>query len=290
MPTSLEITALARKIVDEIWASNNDRIYVNTYCEEKINTIYSSLGSLTISDLTESIIKKVVFYVNKKIDHCKTECTSPPFEFNHYPPNTLIRYSIKHEENPLMHILRKHKKELQGTINQMSWKSFEQLATYLLEVNGVSPITLTKVNQEGIDFCGLYDLGKYAQSLIIPQNLKARIIGQVKHYNTKINPSLTRAFATYCQSIKHNDQSIIQNLPGWFKDSKSPVLGIFITTSDFTKRARDYAQKEWIILKHGEHVIEELIKSPNNKNWLSNDKTGSLTFDKKLFLESFKKH
>lgn len=113
------------------------------------------------------------------------------------------------------------------------------------------------------------------------------MIGQVKHYSKKIQPKLIRAFNTYCEDVKNEKKEIIKDLPNWFTNNKTPILGIFITTSDYTSGAIKYAKKEWIILKNGEQVVDYLIKSPLSNNWVK-QKGRKLIFDKTSFLNSFK--
>jgi hypothetical protein len=289
MRVSSDITKLARIIFKEIVESDKDNIDLDKYCAEKLKSVYRNISDLEIADELEEVVEKVKFYINKRKEYCDSQGITPEYEFNDYPSNTLFRYSIKHKEDVWLSFLRRHKKNLQKAINKMSWKDFEKLCEHLLEINGVEPVILTRVNQEGIDFCGLYNIGSYISSMIIPQFFQIKIVGQIKHYSDKIQPKLLRSFYTYCESIKNREDNIIRKLPNWFNEAKTPVLGIFITTSDFTKGAIKFAKKEWIITKNGEQFVEDLIKSPKRQMWISQNRNSRLTFDKNAFLQFFTK-
>jgi len=278
---------IAKQITEEIWKSTEDKIELSKYCEIKLKDTLPSLNAMQIGDIIDEIVEKVSFYINKKIEHCKEIGIAPNYEFNDLPRDGLFRYSLKYKESPLISFLRKQKQSLLKLINKMPWQSFEHLCTRLLQIYGVNPIKVTKVNQEGIDFCGLYNIGNQSNFMIIPKSFKIKVVGQVKHYSNKIQPKSVRSFNTYCEDVKHEKTEIMNSLPSWFAKNKAPVLGIFITTSDFTKATIIYARKEWIILKNGEQVLEDLIKSPLNKNWIQN-KNGQLVLNEDLFYETFK--
>jgi len=286
MDCIFNVSKLVKEIVKEILQSKQDTINLNDYCISKLKCNYPRLSDLEINDKLDEIVEKVTFHINKRNEYRKNRDITPEYEFNTYPPKVLFRYSVKHKEPQLISYLRKQNKVLLKAINDMSWQSFEYLCKHLLKINGVDPIKLTKVNQEGIDFLGLYNLGNYGSSVIIPRNFKLKIVGQVKHYFNKIKPRQVRAFDTYCKDVKNEEKDIVKDFPEWFTKAKIPVLGIFMTTSDFTKASSRYVKKEWIILRNGEQIVENLIQSHYSKDWVKN-KDGHLSFDKTLFLEFF---
>jgi len=288
MINSSDVNNLAKNICKEILESTQNIIDLDKYCTENLKHNFPDISNLEIADELDKIVGKVKFHINKRNEYCKNQGIAPEYEFNDYPPNVLLRYSVKYKEPQLISFLRKQRGSLLKAINKMHWQSFEYFCKHLLESNKVSPVKLTKVNQEGIDFCGLYAIGKHVSSVVIPKNFKIRIVGQVKHYSNKINPKLVRAFNTYCEDVKNEKEDIIKDLPEWFTKNKTPVLGIFMTTSDFTSRAIEYAKKEWIILRKGEQIVECLIESPNIRHWFKNE-GGYLTFNRASFLESFEK-
>lgn len=282
----LNVSKFVKEIVEEILHSKQDMISLNEYCISRLKCRYPALSDLEINDKLDEIVEKVTFHINRRNEYCKNKDITPEYEFNTYPPKVLFRYSVRHKEPQLISYLRKQNRILLNAINDMSWQSFEYLCKHLLKINGVDPIKLTKVNQEGIDFLGLYNINNCGSSVIIPKNFKIKIVGQVKHYLDKIGPKQVRAFDTYCKDVKNEQKDIVKNFPAWFTKTKIPVLGIFMTTSDFTKAASRYTKKEWMILRNGEQIVENLIQSPCSKDWVKNE-DGHLIFDKTLFLKFF---
>ena len=283
----LKINKLAKDIFENgILKSKKEKIDLNILCSEKIKIKQPKINELQISDHSEQLIKKITQYVNKRKNNCESQGLRPEYEFADYSSTILLRCGINCGESPAIYFLRKNNKELFKTINKMSWNYFEKFCKKLLEINNISKIELTKKNAEGVDFCGLYPLGKYFHSTIIPANFKIRIVGQIKHWSKKVNPKEVRSFSTYCTDIKNGEKTAIKDLSEEFKENKAPILGIFLTTSSFTKSALRFAEKEWIILKNGNQIVEDIINSPNINKWVKN-KGDKLVFDKDLFLKSF---
>ncbi|ODS36648.1 hypothetical protein BEH94_11700 [Candidatus Altiarchaeales archaeon WOR_SM1_SCG] len=288
-------TTLAKKIYEEIFYLEplQDKIDLDGYCEKKLKIEFPNLSDPEIADELENILEKVKFRINKRKEYCEKQCIAPEYELAEYPPNLLLHYSFKYNEPPLLSFLRKQNRQVLKGINEMSWDSFEYLCKHLLEINGVKPLTLTKRNQEGIDFCGLYDIGSYttySSSMIIPKTFTIKIVGQVKHYPIeKIKPREIKSFSTYCDDVKNEKERVIKKLPTWFNEAKRPVLGVFITLSAFTRGTIGHSENEWIVLRDGEQVVEDIIKSPYSENWVKSIGE-KLTFDKESFLKSFEKN
>lgn len=288
MLSNSEITKIAKIILKEIKDSKFDKIDLEKYSYDKLKKHFPNLSAFQLIDENQVLLKKTKFYICKWIEDCKKDGISPAYEFNEFPEYLLISYSIKHKEDLRISELRKQKKELIQAINKISWQKFEFLCKYILEQNGIYPIQLTAKNQEGIDFCGLFDTGKYLTTRLLPANFKIRVIGQVKHFSNKISPVLIRSFHTYYLSVQRGDQNLVKKLPTWFLSVKSPILCIFMTTSGYTRRAVNYAEQEWIILKTGEQIAEDLIKSSDTREWFS-QKNGKQIFNERLFTKFFGK-
>jgi len=283
---ALEKSKLAKLISKEIWNSTQDQIDLYEYCAAKLKNTYPGLSKLQINDELDNIIAKVKFYINKRIEHCKKQGTTPEYEFNDYPPDILFRYSLKHREEPSLSTLRKQRPEILRAIKEMPWKKFEYLCKHILEINGVIKSYLASQHQEGIDFYGLVDIDKYFPGVLF-KGCKLRIIGQAKRLSKEVGPNWIRSFKTYLDDVHNKKEDVLKKFPAWFTEIKAPILGIFITTSKFTKGAFKYAKREGIILRNGEQIIEDLIKSTESQTWLSQDKNGRSTFDKNAFLQFF---
>jgi hypothetical protein len=282
-------TKIAKLILKEIKDLSLDKIDLEKYCYEKLKKHFPKLSEFQLTDENQVLLKKTKFYINKWIEECKKEGIIPAYEFNEFPEYLLIRYSIKYKEGSRISELRKQKKALIQAINKISWQKFEYLCKYILEQKGIHPIQLTTKSQEGIDFCGLFNMGNYLTSGLIPANFKIRVIGQVKHFSSKISPTLIRSFHTYYLSVQRGDQNVVRKLPNWFVSTKSPILSIFMTTSSYTRRAINYAEQEWIILKTGEQIAEDLIKSSDTNKWFLENSYGKFAFSRKGFQDFFSK-
>lgn len=287
-PSSI-ITKIAKKILKEIKATSLDKIDLEKYCYEKLKEHCPKQSNLELVDEVPNLLKKAKFYLNKWIEACTRQGIAPSYEFNHFPPNLLIHYSIKHGESSWLAQVRKQKTALIQAINEISWQDFENLCKSILKQKGINQIQRTAKNQEGVDFCGLVNIGGHPTCGFIPTSFEVRIIGQVKHVAKKITPIQIRSFHTYYESVQRGDTAVTKKLPQWFTSVKSPILCIFMTTSSYTHRASDFAKQEWIILKTGEQIAEDLITSPDAKQWFTRNKRGQLFFDPKSFGNFFHK-
>uniref|UniRef100_A0A7C3URU7 Restriction endonuclease n=1 Tax=candidate division WOR-3 bacterium TaxID=2052148 RepID=A0A7C3URU7_UNCW3 len=173
-------------------------------------------------------------------------------------------------------------------MKEMPWGDFEYLCLHILEINGIINFSPTEKNQKGIDFCALLELDRYSLPGILLKGCRVKIVGQAKRFSREIGEGLVRNFKTFLEDVQEPKRDVIEKLPKWFKEIKSPILGIFLTTSKFTKGAIKYAQKEGIILKDGEQILEDLIKSPDSGKWVSTVENGKFIFNKNAFFDFFK--
>ena len=139
----------------------------------------------------------------------------------------------------------------------------------------------------GIDFYGLLQMERFSSGVLL-RNAQIRIIGQAKHYKDIVEHTEVRIFKTHRDDLLQDTGNAIKKLPYWFIESKDPLLSIFVVTNKFTKGAKAYAKKNNIILRDGEQVVEDLIKSANAKTWFTL-KNGMMVFDEKFFTEFFAK-
>ena len=154
MLTPSELTKLSRDIFKKVLNSTKSKIPLNKYCMSKLTLMRPNLSDLEIGEEVDKILEKVKLYLIKENLRRENLNIAPEYEFDDHLPNILVRYSEKHKEPPILSFLRKHKKTLLTAVNAITWRSFEHLCKHLLEVNGVYPFKITKINQEGLDFCG----------------------------------------------------------------------------------------------------------------------------------------
>ncbi|HEX7320182.1 MAG TPA: restriction endonuclease [bacterium] len=257
-----------------------DKINLKDYCTKKIEKMYPGQSPLEITDSLDDILPKVESYFVTRKEVCDSRGVGAEYELCESLPHMIISYSLIHNESLWLANFRKCRATILRTMCSMPWQGFEKLCVDLLKISGVNPVKQTKTNQEGIDFIGLYNIDKEISLGIIPKKYQIKVIGQAKRYSKKVEPGLVRSFKTYYDETRNGQV----DLPIWFTKNEGPILGIFYATSSFTRRAANFAQKEWIILKNGEQIIEDLTKLPIDKNWFSQDKKGELKFNKELFI------
>lgn len=287
MPALQEITKVAKQIASEAWNSHKDMIDLEELCEEKLKDSFPGISDLQISEILDDLLSKVKNYINKEISSCENKGTTPPYEFNDYPPNMLFSHSLKHKEDTRLAFLRKHHREIGTVMKQMNWRNFEYLCKHLLQINGVVKSFVTRGTKEGgIDFYGLLDIDKYLSGILL-KDLKVRIIGQAKCHSKEVGEGWIRKFYTHLEDFLKKEGRGIKNLPKWFIEVKTPVIGIFAATSTFTKGAITYAKKKGILLREGDQITEDLIHSPKADGWFQRGENGNLIFKQELFMKSF---
>lgn len=282
---------IAKKLLGEINTSTvKDQIDLNKHTIKKLKKYSPGLSELERIESADGIVKKLCILLREHIEICCANDITPKYEFSECFENTLVSYSKMHDEPQPLSFLRKHKDKILKLINlKMSWESFEHLCKHILINDGIEKVSLAKKGQEGIDFYGVFKTANHLKLDIIPKNCKIKVVGQVKRYKRKIKPGDVRAFKTYCDDIMlSRDVKLVNKLPTWFKNMKCPVVGIFMTTSDYTKRALEYPTGDWKILRNGQQIVELIIKLPEGQNWIT-ERKGLRSFDGNAFLETFQR-
>lgn len=282
----LFLNKFTKKMVEEILSSNAEQINIEEYCEKKLKETCKNLSILERADILPNVIKKLKHHFDKKMGNLNQRGIRPEYEFVEYPPNTLCKYDLLHENG--FSFIRKHRREILDTILKMNWRSFEFLCEHLLKINNIVISGVTSRGKEGgIDFFGLLEMNRFSTGVLL-KDAKIRIIGQAKRYRNVIDDTKVREFKTHRDDLLQNIGRAIPKLPLWFTKSGAPLLSFFIITTKPTKGAKTYAEENSIILRDGEQVVEDLIKSIHAREWFSRKK-GKLFFDEKLFMNFFKK-
>lgn len=283
----LSLTKLAKKIENEIISSGKAKIDIEEYCKKKLKDTYKNLSNLQIADILNNCVEKVERYFRKKIEDSKFRGVPPEYEFIVYPPHVLYRHNQLDGENRFS-FRRKYRKKILKLIQEMKWRDFEFLCKHLLEINKITPAGVTsKVKEGGVDFYGLLQMDRFSTGVLL-KDVKIRIIGQAKRYSNVVGEEKVRNFWTHYKEFSSGEGRAIKKLPKWFTQPQAPVLGFLITTSKFSRDAKEYAKKRDIILRDGEQVVEDLIKSPRAEEWFSY-KEGKQVFDETLFMKFFGK-
>lgn len=280
-----EINRLAERLRDGILQYTPSEVRLPNYCKKKIIANFPEIEGLDVDGEAERLRRRLRKLFKDRDKECDENGVPSEYLFANYAPDTIVWNELV--EDPITKFLRKQKTKIKETITDMTYQSFEKMAVHLLKTNGVDPVEVTKPGQEGIDFCGYYTFESCPDSIIIPQKFNVKIVGQVKKWDRNIHPIHIISLYYYSIAVKNSSREIVSKFPAWFNDINEPVIGIFVTTSKYTKRAREVAQPEWLILRAGDHVVEGLLKSPDKEKWVTKVK-GRYRFVKKAFKDSFK--
>lgn len=288
-----EVFRKAKKIakdIEEKISSTTDKINLDKYCEEKIGSWYKNLSSFQISEISEKLVKKVKFYLQKKADDIKfSQRTTPSYAIPQFS-NTVFRYDVLHREDSVYSLIIENRRKILKTLHKMPWKAFEFLCKYLLETQDLRRVEVNPTSR-GADFFGIIEMEKFSEGILL-KDAKIRVFGEAKRHSGKIGESEMIKFCKRYEDLVEGKKSIIRKLPKWFVDTKYPVLGMFITTSEFTRDAKSYVRDDdhSIILIEGEQIIEDLLKVQEVRDLWFTRKDGKLTFDVTLFINYFKEH
>lgn len=279
------LSKLAKEVVADILSSDKDRVSIEEYCRKKLEETCKGCSNLQIAEILSSLVEKVKYHFKKIEEDKYNRGVEPEYKLVEYPSDTLLRYDL-HGENGLSYI-KKYRKEILNTICKMNWRSFEFLCGHLLDINNIIISGVTGGTKEGgIDFYGLLEMNRFSTGVLL-RDAKIKIIGQAKRYKNVVGHTEVRVFKTHRDELLQNTGNAIKKLPSWFIESKDPLLSILVVTTKFTRGAKTYAKKNNIILRDGEQVVEDLIKSTHAREWFSL-KDGTLIFDEVLFMKFFK--
>ena len=248
---------IVREIANQIWNSRELIIDLEDQCDRLLRKHLPNISSLEICEVLEDVVRKVKSQLRSEINHCRKKGTTPRYEFSEV---TNVLYRARHIRVD----------EIKLGIKNIKWRNFEYLCKHLLEINGIEEAEVTSGTKEGgIDFYGLLRMHKFARGVLL-KDLEIRIIGQARHRSahTKIGHPEVKLFAKQYTDFKSGKGKGREAVPDWFRNSKSPLTGMFITNTEFTKDAYDAAKEEGIILKDGDQIAEDLFRSPRVNEWL----------------------
>lgn len=248
---------IVREIANQIWNSQELNIDLEDQCERLLRNHLPNISDLEICDILEGVVRKVKSQLKREITQCREKRVTPRYEFSEVS-NVLYRARDVRID------------EIRSKIKTVDWRNFEYLCKHVLQINGIEEAEVTRGTKEGgIDFYGLLRMRKFSQGILL-SGLEIRIIGQARHRSAdqKIGDPEIKLFAKQYSDFKKGRGRGRRAVPDWFKNLKSPVTGIFITNTQFTKDAYDAAKEEGIILKDGDQIAEDLFRSARVNEWL----------------------
>ena len=250
--------SIVREIANQIWNSKESVIELEVQCGRLLRKHLADISDLQVCEFLEDVVRKVKAHLRSVINECREKRTTPRYEFSEVGDILYRARDIRVDE-------------IKSRIKNINWENFENLCKALLEINGIEGAGITrKAKEGGIDFYGLLLMHKFATGVLL-KGLEIRIIGQAKHRSAegKIGEPEVKLFAKQCSDFERGTGKGQKAVPDWFKKAKSPLSYMLITNSEFTKDAYNAAKAEGIVLRNGDQIAEDLVRSPKVNEWLS---------------------
>jgi len=283
----LEMRKIAKQIADEVWESSERRTSLGEFSERKIKACCPQISELELSEVTEGVVEKAKVYLERRITLLELKGATARYQFDDCFADTLILTSIG---DPLVDMLRAREQNLRLALKRVGWKTFQYVCKHLLEINGAVKSAVTRGTKEGgVDFFGLLEIGTWTSPMVLLKGMEIRVVGQAKHTSTnaKVGDGVIKKFAKECEDFRSDSGKAAEILPSWFVENKSPVIGVVITNGEFTRDAKKYGNRERVILRDCDQIIEDLIHSPKSRDWVYREENGNISFNENSFIGSF---
>lgn len=241
----------------------------------------SSGFDLSASDMfVDKFGDKVLSSINREIRRCESKFIIPEFTVTSYNSRIIQRSeyvidSDKTVENNKSII--KYRDLIFDELKNITWRDFEFLIKYVLKANYLKEPRVTQgSNDQGIDFYAFLELEDHVVlSNRFSKDIKLRIVGQAKHStkNNKVGHAKVASFATEIRKLRRRQNTdYFKCLDEDFYLNEYPILGIFITNTNYSPKSKNFADEYGIIIWDGEQISEDLAGSSFLKNILVNEK------------------
>jgi len=274
-----------KQIASEIWDSDTRNVDLQKFCEGKLKELNPEITDLEIADEIDKLMLRIRRQIEKSITSFHEKGIPPRFEFDDYLLNMLRRYGSDKNNN----WIRKYQTQIRRAIKSMNPITFEHFCRQILEINGITKSFVTRASREGgVDFYGLLEMCNYTGEVFL-STVKLRILGQAKRYsgNNKVSEAGIDEIRTKYNDFQNKRGRAFAILPIWFTQSNHPVIRMVVTTTGFTRGAKESAERDNIILRDGDQITEDIINSPKAVKWFESNKHGNRNFSRDLFLQSF---
>ena len=146
-------------------------------------------------------------------------------------------------------------------IDALTNREYEALACIVCESIGSTKTHITPPgNEGGIDFFATLSTNN-SSHIFSSIGTEVRIIGQCKKYVTPVTVDKLEQFITTLQNVRHRSERVRKHIPGWFDDSRGPIIGWIIAHSGFQAGASDEAKNHGIIVSDSLDLAEALCLS-----------------------------
>ncbi|MYL21647.1 hypothetical protein GLW04_17210 [Halobacillus litoralis] len=284
-------------VVNMILSHLHTKKRINLYdsiCEALVN-MHPGAPKDEVLEKSEKIRSRIRKGLDKYLEDCSERRLTPRFDWGEYDTEILVSkvYQDVGNFNPVGKYTLTD--EIQEFLKDIDPFLFENLCAFLLDKTNCEAVTSRERQDNGIDFGGVLRINAFEDpddpsiKDRVMQDLSLRIIGQAKRYKDNIkvkdlrelkgtdHPNVRASLAR-----KHPSNRIIQRL----QNEEMPVVFFFMTTSDYTLDAENYASEVGMITLNGQQIAQALIKLEifvyfNGEQWLFNEEgfTSWLTTD-----------
>jgi len=263
----------ARVISEKLWKYPLDRI-IELSVELESLLKKPSTSELELLDLVQKMLPQVRRLLQRKIRECDEKGITPNFRFSEFSENRLVGSLRLESEEAMRHKLL-HRNNFYQFLNSLNWKTFENLCLYIIKIYNFKKYDVGKRTKDGgLDFFGFYmphnvEVG-YTGFL---SSMNLRIFGQAKHRNkTSITEGEILKFHSQYRDFLNNSgraYSFVLSKCEWFLSTKGPLIPLFFTNSEFSRDAKKYADRNGILTRDGEQIVEDIIRLSKIEPWFS---------------------
>lgn len=241
----------ARRIAEAIWKSKPRNIELS----KEIIRILVRHGILyeQAVGICSEFKPKVKRILEKKIERHHENGTTPKFYFIPYSENLLV---------PSDGTLIKRREKIFRSFKKINWEQFEDYAKGFMSAIGMKQVgDIGRRREGGVDFFSILDLSNFSQLNPLLQRIKLRVVGQVRHYKNKINEGEAKKVIRYFQDLRAQKGRAWKKLPNWFKEMKCPLIEFSITSTLFTRGAREALDDEGVIRVDGDQLADWVART-----------------------------
>jgi len=275
--SNIDRSSLANEIADRLW-SLNERTELTRFISgelERKGIPVNQSWALSNFDRIRDLVKNEL---NRKIAYCQERGLTPKYRIGGSDDETLIPLVEKHVEAV--------ESLLKVAIRSLQPIAFERFCSHFVSLVGVEKsMTMRGTKEEGIDFWGVLNIG-IATGTATLMHVKIRLIGQAKL--SYVGEVPIRTFSRDMKSFADKEGRAWDLSPKWFRNSKLPLLGVFISGKDLSHPARKWAMIHNIGVADLDQITQDLLRSSGTIPGLfKSDST--VSFDRVLFASYFAK-
>lgn len=286
------------KIAESIWESGEKGINIDNFGLRFLKNIFPEASQLEINNNWNEIRKKVIHEIHHRISQCSSKGILPKYIFSDYSDVIILRCDLLSKDSVTKkrnYIIIECRKKIKDTLYKIGWRDFEFFCAHLLSLYGCIDLGVThRVRDRGIDFYGTLnlDLGEEFQafSKLIEKSF-IRIVGSAKKWKRQVGEAEIDRFIKKYRDLYLREGRGKSQLPQDFLDENSLIYAMCITTSYFSRDAKEQAKKNGIIIKNGEQIAEDLILLSENsllEIWFKED-DGKIVFNETTFINWIKR-